>query len=316
MKRFIKTMLILMVSLILVQTAFAQTNSQSIETSRSNCVKIVLPDLNSSGTGFFLDSTHIVTCFHVIAEIEIVDQNKGDVRFTIANNINVVLSDGETILAKCISVPTQQDASPLENDFAILKLDKKPEVSPTGLPLHKGKAPIDVGSDILFSGYPFGVLAMITHKGIISGMTQDQSVICIQAPINKGISGGALLNDKSEVIGIISNREGGVLQGLDKVTKQITELEQGQSGVQMTIKIGGVNTLGVTKELILTLDRYISTGMGYARSIKGIHDYLERNPNLRLNEDREALISRSNRPNIHCTRREKCVAWFWCLEVK
>jgi len=266
------------ISILLVGMTWAQTNSRLIDISRNNCARIKAASINSTGTGFFLDATHVITCFHVIAAIQVIDASKGQVQWTISNNISVKLNDGETIDATCVSIPTQEDPSPLLNDFAILKLAKKPKSAPSGLSIYKGKESPDVGSDIVFSGFPLGAPAMITHKGYISGVTDDKSIICIQAPINKGNSGGAVLNLKGEILGIISNREGGISQGLEDVTKQITDLEEGRSGVKVRISMGGVNTFGVTKELITTLDKYISTGIGYARSVKALQSYIEKNP--------------------------------------
>ncbi len=279
MKAQILSRVLFTISILFTGMAFAQANSSLIDTSRKNSVRVIASGINRTGTGFFLDATHVVTSFHVIANIRVVDPNKDQVQAAISNNISVRLNDGETIDATCVSIPSEQEPSPLSNDFAVLKLARKPKAAPVGLPLYKGKQPPGVGSDIIFSGYPLGAPAMITHKGYISGVTDDQSLICIQAPINKGNSGGALLNAKGEVLSIISNREGGISQGLADVTKQITDLEQGRSGIQMRTSMGGVNTLGVTKELITTLDNYISTGIGYARSVKALQDFLTKNPN-------------------------------------
>lgn len=280
MKQQIVLVISCMFSLIFTGMAFTQVNNHLIDTSRYNCARVIASDINSTGTGFFLDATHIVTCFHVIAIIQVIDASKGQVQRRISQNISVRLNDGETIDATCVSMPTQLDSTPLSNDFAILKLVRKPKAAPSGLPLFKGKAIPNVGSDIVFSGYSLAAPAMLTHKGYISGVTDDQRVICIQAPINKGNSGGALLNTKGEVLGIISNREGGISPGLADVTQQIIDNEQGRSGIKITTSIAGVNTLSVTKELIKTLDKYISTGIGYARSIKQLQEYLAKNPNV------------------------------------
>jgi len=43
----------------------------------------------------------------------------------------------------------------------------------------------------------------------------------------------------------------------------------------------GVDHLQASKAIIQTLDMYISTGIGYARSIKFVRDYIAKNPLLR-----------------------------------
>lgn len=277
MLRYFSTSLSLISILLLIGVAFAKANNTLILESRKNTVKIEAPDVKSIGTGFFVDALHVVTCFHVVSTIDVTPPN---VRFQISQTINVVLSDGESIPATCISIPTQQDASPIIFDFAILKLSRKPKLESIGLPIFKGTQISAIGDDILFSGYPFGVPVALTHQGVVSGISDDQSIICLQAPVNKGNSGGALLNEKGEVIGIVSNREGGISQGLDNVTKKITDLEEGRSGVRIKVQTGGIDSLAVTKELITTLNNYISTGIGYARSIKFLREYLEKNPKL------------------------------------
>jgi S1-C subfamily serine protease len=271
----------LIIGLLLSGVALAKTNDGLLLESRKNTVKIVAPEINSAGTGFFLDPLHVITCFHVISSIKAVSPT--EVQWQIPKIINVTLSNGESIPATCVSIPTQQDSSALNGDFAILKLSRKPKLASLGLPLHKGKQISEVGADVIFSGYPLGAPTMLTHRGSVSGVTEDQKLICIQAPINKGNSGGALLNVNGEVIGIISSREGGISEGLDGVAKRIADLEEGRSGIKITATIGGVNTLAVTKELISTIDRYISTGIGYARSIKSLQEYIEKHPKL-LNE--------------------------------
>ena len=280
MRYFISIIILLLVCTHPTQTVYSQILKRSTEVSRVNSVRVIVPDFDSAGTGFFLDSMHIVTCFHVIAQIQIIDPSKGQVQWGIANNISVTINEGETIPASCISVPTEKDPSPLLHDFAILKLSRKPKVSRAGLPIYKEKILPDIGADIIFSGYPLGAPTMLTHKGYISGITEDRNLICIQASINKGNSGGALLTEKGEVIGIISNREGGISKGLADVRSHITVMEQGRTGVQTSVSLGGVNTLPVMKELIATLDKYISPGIGYAHSIKYLQEYLIRNPNL------------------------------------
>lgn len=269
------------ICLLLGGDAMAKTNDALLIESRNNTVKIVALEINSVGTGFFLDPLHVITCFHVISSIKAVSPT--EVQWQIPKTINVILSNGESIPATCVSIPTQQDISPLNGDFAILKLSRKPTLAALGLPLYKAKQILEVGADIVFSGYPLGAPTMLTHKGAVSGVTIDQNIICIQAPINKGNSGGALLNINGEVIGIISNREEGISQGLNGVAQKLTDLEEGRSGIKLNVSMGGVNTLGVTRELITTIDMYISTGIGYARSIKSLQEYIEKHPKL-LNE--------------------------------
>ncbi len=116
---------------------------------------------------------------------------------------------------------------------------------------------------------------MVTHRGMVSGFDGSSSLIFVQASINKGNSGGALLNNQGHVVGIVSMREGGISQGLKDLRVNIDKTSS-QGSVQMM----GVDPLQSTKAIIQTLDQYISTGIGYAHSVKFAREYLGKNPEL------------------------------------
>lgn len=241
-----------------------------IQESRANCVQVESPSAKTSGTGFFLDSEHIATCFHVAANVELQGSN---IQWQIHQDLRVILTNGDTINAVCISPPTKQDPSPLLSDFAILKLSSKPSVVIKPNSLIKNDTPPAVGAEVVFSGYPLATPSMVTHKGMVSGVSKDANIICIQAAINKGNSGGALLNSSGEVIGIISMREGGITKGLMELTKYIESTEKHGS-----VKLMGIDPLQSTKEIINVLDTYISTGIGYAITIKHLRQYIDMHP--------------------------------------
>jgi S1-C subfamily serine protease len=204
-----KILVIYLISILLIQYSFGQTDL--INDSRNNCVKIIIPSANMSGTGFFINEKQIVTCFHVIAKIE----NDGQyTRTTAYPDIKVVLIDNDTIDAICLTMPTNKDPAPFNYVFAVLQLKRPAKIKLSPNIISQNSNNLNVGDDIVFSGYPLSVPSMITHKGMISGISRDSNIICIQASINKGNSGGALIDSKGFVIGIISMREGGISQGL------------------------------------------------------------------------------------------------------
>jgi S1-C subfamily serine protease len=254
---------ILLLSVWIGQTLIAQDIVQS---SRANSVKIISRSANVSGTGFLYDDQYVGTCFHVVADIT---KQDSIIHWRIYQDLKVILSTGDTVDARCVSPPTSKDLSPLWADFAVLKLSRNHDSSIRPLTIAKVDTPLIVGSEIFFSGFPLATPAMVTHKGMVSGFSVDSSIICIQAPINKGNSGGALLNTRGEVIGIISMREGGISQGLMELSKYIDSTESHGS-----VRLMGVDPLQATKEIITVLDTYISTGIGYARSIKFLRKYL------------------------------------------
>lgn len=261
---------------------FGEIGPSTIASSRNNCVKIVAVDNDngsgtsiSSGTGFFLNSSHVATCYHVISHLQpdASDPTKGTI--TPYAHINVTLIDGEIIPATVVSVANNSNTTPFQNDFAILKLASVPKLKIVASLIRHSTSTILVGSNIVFTGYPLGSGFMLTHKGCISGLSDDRGVIGIEGSINKGNSGGAVIDDKGEIIGIISNRLGGISVGLDQLRGYIS-----QTGGHGSVAIMGVDVLAVDKELINTLDTYISTGAGYARSIQFLQNYVQHDTNI------------------------------------
>lgn len=257
--------------MILLNNNFCFRENSMYELSKKSCVKVISQSGNSSGSGFFIGEDVIATCFHVIANIEV---NGQTVNWSIFQDLKVITSDGEEILATCISLPSQTDSSPLLYDFAILKLTHKPnKLSDYILELADKKIEnIKIGEICYFSGYPLAAPTMITQQGIVSGISIDRSIICIQGSVNKGNSGGGLINDEGKAIGIVSMREGGISKGLQDLTRYIDSTAN-----QGSVRIMGVDPLQAIKATVETLNTYISTGIGYARDIKYLREYCDIN---------------------------------------
>ena len=67
-------------------------------------------------------------------------------------------------------------------------------------------------------------------------------------------------------------REGGISKGLHELTLYIEATSK-----QGSIQIMGVDPLQAIKATVETLNTYISTGLGYARDIKFLREYCEKN---------------------------------------
>lgn len=261
--------LLIVILLTMTNLNFGQNsiNKTVIDNSRKSCVKIYSKLGQSIGTGFFISDDLIVTCFHVVAKLEVIGTK---VNWSLFQDLIAVTENGENVSVNCISVPNNISSDPLFQDFAILKTVK----------IIKDKAILplapnidhNIGDPIIFSGYPLGTPVMVSHMGTISGITTDKSLICVQASTNKGNSGGALMNNKGEVIGIVSLREGGISAGLQDYLKRINE-----TASQGSVQIMGIDPLQATKETITILDQYISTGIGYARNISFLQSYISKN---------------------------------------
>ena len=142
------------------------------------------------GSGFVIDKAgHIVTNYHVIEG---------------ADQIEVSFSNQDTLRATLVG-------SDPSTDIAVLRVQAS---SRSLTPLVFGDSGgVRVGDPVVAIGNPFG-LARTTTAGIVSAVQERtitapngypiDHVIQTDAQINSGNSGGPLLNDRAEVIGVNS----------------------------------------------------------------------------------------------------------------
>ena len=138
-------------------------------------------DLVSTGSGFVMfDNMTLVTNYHVIDEASLV----------IADS-----DDGEKYILEKVLI---QDEA---NDIAILQFVKPTTMQP--LPFSTDE--VKRGSKVVAIGSPIGLKNTVS-MGNVSAAYQEDGVNWIQftAPISSGSSGGAVLNDAGQVIGISS----------------------------------------------------------------------------------------------------------------
>ncbi len=147
---------------------------------------------NSLGSGVIVTKEgHIITNNHVVDHVD---------------EIEVVLSNGQTRKARLVGADAQLD-------LAVLKMD-----DPDAKPLKLGDSDkMQAGDFVLAIGNPFGFDETVTD-GIISSKGRPNRVdgfgdfLQTNAAINPGNSGGPLINLRGEVIGIntaIISRSGG-----------------------------------------------------------------------------------------------------------
>jgi len=255
------------------------SHAELVKLSRESCVRVWVNSRKGSGSGFFIDPNLVVTCCHVINENSVRPVDPSTRKFDPAkwhpySDVNIVTIKGETIPVECNSVPTVADPRPGIYDFVVLKLKTRPKERYRVLPLCQNAQNLNVGDDVYFSGFPLSAPAMLTHKGMLSGITRGQVMLCIQAPVNQGNSGGALLNVQGEVIGIVNSKEGGIPERLDRARKTIAALK-GQNVLSVTLAGETVNFLTVDKDTIDILEYYISTGIGYAINTQFLRGYIQ-----------------------------------------
>ena len=151
------------------------------------------------GSGFVVDKAgHIVTNFHVVED---------------ADEIRVSFSNRDTVEAELVGT----DPS---TDLAVLRVESQASAL-TPLPLGDSDL-VRVGDPVVAIGNPFGLDRTAT-AGIVSALQRlitapnqftIDHVIQTDAPINRGNSGGPLLNAQGEVIGVNTQIEtGGISTG-------------------------------------------------------------------------------------------------------
>jgi len=182
------------------------------------------------GSGFVIDKAgHIVTNYHVIAG---------------AQKIQVSFSGQDAIRATVVG----KDAT---TDLAVLKIDAQAR-SFTPLPLGDSST-VQVGAPVVAIGNPFGLTRTLT-AGVVSAVQrtisspdqQREDAIQTDASINHGNSGGPLIDDHGDVIGVTSQISTG------------NTGEQGNVGIGFAIPSNTVRTVAA---------QLISTG-------KALHAYL------------------------------------------
>ena len=158
-----------------------------------------------SGSGFFVlkDGT-VITNYHVIEGCE----------------LNKVSYKGSQSEAKVLSIDKV-------NDIAILKTNIKPITA-----FAVSNEDVSLLEDVVVAGYPLGKQissAIKTHKGVVTalaGAGDNYSYFQTDAAINQGNSGGPIINQKGNVVGIAVQ----------------TWVEEGVQGVHFGIKSSTLKT--------------------------------------------------------------------------
>ena len=158
-----------------------------------------------SGSGFFVSKDgHAITNYHVIEGCD----------------INKLSFKGSQTEVKVLAVDKV-------NDIAILKSNTKPDVI---FPV--SNEDVSLLEDVIVAGFPLGKQissAIKTHKGVVTalaGAGDNYSFFQTDAAINQGNSGGPIINQKGNVVGIAV----------------ATWVEEGVQGVHFGIKSSTLKT--------------------------------------------------------------------------
>jgi S1-C subfamily serine protease len=174
----------------------------------------------SSGTGFIVSKQgHIITNNHVVDSC----------------NTMKVAFNGNEVDAKTLAVDKM-------NDIAILKANIKPE---SIFPVSNDD--VSLLEDVVVAGYPLGKRvssAIKTHKGVVTalaGAGDNYSNFQTDASINQGNSGGPIMNQKGNIVGIAV----------------ATWVQEGVQGVHFGIKSSTLKTFANSNSLKFSSPNYL-----------------------------------------------------------
>jgi serine protease Do len=208
----------------------------------------------SLGSGFFISADgYVVTNNHVVEH---------------GRSMQVTLDDGRTLDAKLVGTDSK-------TDVALLKV----EGGGTFPYVKLGKAVPRVGDWVVAIGNPFGLGGTVT-AGIVSGRGRDigagpyDDFLQIDAPINKGNSGGPSFNLSGEVVGVntaIASPSGGSVGLAFAIPAETVQTVVDQ------LKTGGKVARGYLGVQIQGLNKDLADGLGLSDTKGALVDHAESN---------------------------------------
>jgi serine protease Do len=195
------------------------TNTANRVYDKANPAVIMIRGANARGSGFIITPNgYIVTNAHVVAGQPGV--------------VTVLMADGKT------EMPADVVGFGLNGlDLALLKINR-PSKFPTVAP-GKSKS-IRVGDNVYAIGTPLAEANQNTFTaGIVSSVRDDGRTIQHNVAINQGSSGGPLLNETGEVIGVNTN---GAYSNVYCASGKICGKSAGNVGVNYAISVDVVKS--------------------------------------------------------------------------
>lgn len=141
------------------------------------------PGTSYTGSGFAVDGRHILTNAHVI---------EGMTRLDVAN--------------EQVSAPAEIVFVDPRNDMALLRVAAQP--LPTAAPF-RDSFDVHLGEDVIVMGFPLqgllgtGPQATTGNISALCGIGNDSSVMQFTAPIAGGNSGGPILDQAGQIVGLV-----------------------------------------------------------------------------------------------------------------
>ena len=200
------------------------------------------PGANFIGTGIVLDGYgHIMTSNHLVENAE---------------TIIVTLHGGQSFFAELVGGDVQTDMAVVR--ISSEGIDLQPAVLGDSSELAVGQSVLAIGYAFALPGAPIITNGIVSSTGVSAPASPQLTIVDMvlhTAPINEGNSGGPLLNDQAEVIGIntaviVETRGIGFAVNVNdasSVAEQLVEFGEVRRGSL------GITPLNVSAELIIQL---------------------------------------------------------------
>jgi S1-C subfamily serine protease len=209
--------------------------------------------IKSNGTGFFITADgYLLTAYHVVKEAATLQ----------------VWTDGRLIPARLVRV----DAV---NDIALLKLDGLKVAS---LPVISSRD-VRTGLDVFTLGFPNiqlqGTEVKYTHGNIssLTGAGDDPRLFQISVPVQPGNSGGPLLDEQGQVIGVViakldeistARATGSLPQNVNYALKSSLVLSFLESLPELSIRLEQTKNKGLSRtQVVKQSDNAVVMVFGY-----------------------------------------------------
>ena len=184
--------------------------SPAVVTVRSN---------RGHGSGFLVSANgYIITNAHVVQDTVAV--------------VTVMMADGKTEMPADVVGFARNGL-----DLAILKINRKGKLPTLSLGSQKS---VQVGNNVYAIGTPLEEENQSTFtSGIVSGLRDKGQTIQHSAAINSGNSGGPLLNERGEVIGVNSSGMGARVYCSDG---EVCGVSRGNVGINYAISVNSLRS--------------------------------------------------------------------------
>lgn len=150
---------------------------------------VTIKTYNAHGSGFIIsEDGYILTNEHVVGRLK---------------SVNVIFDNGITLQGEVIKTSKKRD-------IALVKIPGK---GYKPLKIHSDLNSQKIGSEVFAIGTPADIdLGQTVTKGILSGVREkeNQEFIQTDVSISPGSSGGPLINEKGEVIGVVVSKIKGI----------------------------------------------------------------------------------------------------------